>query len=60
MPSAEDSLQEDQLAFFDRLAALTQQPEASFDELRRLYESDDRLRVPETVFNAVLNCPEPI
>lgn len=47
----------DALAFFDRLAALTQTPDASFAELRALYD-DDRLRVPTTVCNAVLNRPE--
>jgi len=51
-------LQEDQLVFFDRLAALTRELDARFDELRRLFESEDRLRVPPTVFNALLNRPE--
>ena len=50
-------LQKDELAFFD-LAALTRQPDASFEELRRLYQRDDRVRVPPTVFNALLNRPE--
>jgi hypothetical protein len=58
MPSPEEPIQEDQLAFFDRLAILTRSPDTAFAELRRLYESDDRLRVPATVFNAVLNRPE--
>ena len=49
---------DDQLALFDRLAALTRAPDASFAELRALYEEDDRLHVPATVFNAVLNRPE--
>lgn len=50
-----EQMEEEQLAFLDRLAALTRAPDASFAELRELYESDDRLRVPATVFNAVLN-----
>ncbi len=37
-----------------------QEPDASFGELRQLYEGDQRLRVPPTVFNAVLNRPEAI
>ena len=60
MPRPGEALQGDQLAFFDRLAALTAQPDASFDELRKLYEGDTRLRVPGTVFNAVLNRPETV
>lgn len=58
MPRPGETLRDDQLAFFDRLAELTREPDAWFDELRRLYESDDRLRVPGTVFNALLNRPE--
>jgi hypothetical protein len=58
MPNPDETLQTDQLAFFDRLAALTHTPDTSFEELRSLYEGDDRLRVPATVFNAVLNRPE--
>ncbi len=60
MPASDDALQADQLAFFDRLAPLTSQPDVSFEELRRFYEGDDRLRVPPTVFNAVLQRPETI
>jgi hypothetical protein len=60
MPSPDEPLQADQLAFFDRLAALTHVPDVSFTELCTLYEDDDRLRVPATVFNAILNRPEAI
>jgi hypothetical protein len=55
MPRPHASLIKDELAFFDHLAALTRHPDASFEELRRLYDRDDRLRVPPTVFNALLN-----
>jgi hypothetical protein len=58
MPGPDDSLNEDQLAFFDRIAALTLAPGASFVALRDLYEQDDRVRVPATVFNAVLGRAE--
>ncbi len=34
-------------------------PDSSFEELRKLYESDDRLCVP-IVFNAMLKRPEAI
>jgi hypothetical protein len=35
-------------------------PDAAFDELRALYRSDERLRVPATVYNAVLKRHEPV
>lgn len=60
MPRPNEQLQADQLAFFDRLATLTAAPDASFAELRALYEGNDRVRVPATVFNALLNRPEPV
>ncbi|HZS09189.1 MAG TPA: transglutaminase-like domain-containing protein [Blastocatellia bacterium] len=60
MPEADEPLTDDRLAFSDRLAALTREPDASFDELRRLYEGDDRLRVPSVVFNALLKRPEKV
>ncbi|HEY5778342.1 MAG TPA: hypothetical protein VIT00_06360, partial [Terrimicrobiaceae bacterium] len=57
-PQPDQVLNDEQLAFFDRLAAITREPDQSFEELRRLYEEDDRVRVPQTVFNAILNRPE--
>ena len=59
-PPPNDPLTDDQLAFFDKLAALTRAPDTSFAELCALYEGDDRLRVPPVVFNAVRDAPEPI
>ena len=58
MPRPDERLHEDQLAFFDRLAELTRAADESFEERRRLYEGDERLRVPAIVFNALLNRPE--
>jgi hypothetical protein len=49
-----------QLALLDRLAALTRTPDESFAALRELYRSDSNVRVPATVFNAVLNQPEAV
>jgi hypothetical protein len=43
------------LAFFDRLAIVSSEPDAHVDELNALY-LDERVRVPGTIFNAVLNC----
>ncbi|BAY32157.1 hypothetical protein NIES2107_40440 [Nostoc carneum NIES-2107] len=60
IPQPHESLTDDQLAFFDQLAMFTRSPDTSFTELLKLYESDDRLRVPATVFNGVLNRLETI
>lgn len=46
---------DDRLALFDGLAAITRSPDARFAELRATYEGDERLRVPATVLNWVLN-----
>ena len=43
-----------QLALFDELAALTADPDASFDDLSARYRADPRLTVPATVFSAAL------
>jgi hypothetical protein len=58
MPQPNEQLGKAQFELFDRLAALTRTPDSSFDELRALYVDDERLRVPATVFNAVLNRPQ--
>jgi hypothetical protein len=60
MPQPDEQLSEDQLAYFDHLAELTRDPDAAFDDLLRAYEGDERLRVPKTVFNAVLQRPEAV
>ena len=44
-------------ALFDRLAALAIEPDRHFGELRAIYQ-DPRVKVPDTVFNAVRNRPE--
>ncbi|MGK3966681.1 transglutaminase domain-containing protein [Sorangium sp. So ce118] len=55
MVGLDEPLRDDHLALFDRVAAVTRSPDARFAELRSLYEGDERLRVPKTVFNVVLN-----
>ena len=52
-PAPGEPIADDQLAFFDQLAAVTSDPDSHLDELRRLYESHDRLQVPAEVFNAL-------
>jgi hypothetical protein len=59
-PRPNETLDDDQLAFFDRLAALTRDPAGATVELCRLFDSDDRVRVPRKVFNSLLNRFEPI
>jgi hypothetical protein len=60
MPQPDERLHEEALEFFDRLAALTRKPDAEFARLRSLYDGDERLRVPATVFNAVRQRPEAV
>jgi hypothetical protein len=52
-PGAEPT--DEQLELFDSVAALTVDVDAHFDELRRRYETDDRLRMDGTVFNVLRN-----
>lgn len=58
MPRPDETLSPEQLSYFDRLADLTRAPDAAFDEIRAVYHGDERLRVPGTVFNAVLQRQE--
>jgi hypothetical protein len=60
MPEPDKPIDEADRALFDRLAVLTQAPDACFAELRLLCEEDGRLRVPETVHNAVRGRDEPL
>lgn len=53
-----DAASGETLAFLDGLAELTRHPDACFDELRALYASDARLRVPAVVRNALLDRDE--
>ena len=60
VPEPNRQLGDDELAFFDRLAATLSSLDASFEELRALYRDDERLRVPGTVFNALRQRMEPV
>ena len=60
MPAPDDPIGGEQNELFDRLAGLTRDPDATFAELTRAYAGDARLRVPATVYNAVLNRREPV
>lgn len=50
MPGVDEPIDADLAGLFDRLAALTQRPDAAFDDLRQLCE-DERVRVPPAVHN---------
>jgi hypothetical protein len=59
-PKPDEQINAEQLGFFDKLAALSRDPDSSFVELRKLYAADENLRVPATVFNSLLNRAETI
>jgi hypothetical protein len=60
MAMNDEALTADQKALLDRVAALTLADDDAFAEVRTIYESDDRLRVPPVVFNALRNAAEKI
>jgi len=55
----EAALTDEKRALIDRIAALTLAGDEKFGEVREIYESDERLRVPPVVFNVLRNAPEP-
>ena len=54
------SITDEHKALIDKVAALTLAGDEAFPEIRRIYESDERLRVPSTVFNAMHQAPESV
>jgi hypothetical protein len=60
MPRPGETISEGRLAFIDRLAGWTRDPDGSFEELRAAYQTDESIRVPAAVFNAVLNRPDAV
>ncbi|WP_454848448.1 transglutaminase-like domain-containing protein [Rhizobium binxianense] len=53
MPRPEEEISPDRALLFDRLAALTQEPDERFDQIRTLYLQDAGLHVEARVFNGV-------
>ncbi len=55
MPQPNSRLDAKQLKYFDQLAELTRDPDASFDDLMALYRYDQGAQVPPVVFNVITN-----
>jgi Transglutaminase-like superfamily len=60
MEMGDDALNDEKRALLDRVAALTLAGDDAFADMRAIYESDDRLRVPPVVFNALRSAQEEI
>jgi len=61
MMSPDDAgLSDEKKQLLDRVAALTLAGDDAFAGVRAIYQSDDRLRVPSVVFNAMRETPETI
>jgi len=60
MEMQDAGLTDERKALLDRIAALTLGGDEKFAEMRSIYESDDRLRVPSVVFNAVRNTTDTV
>jgi hypothetical protein len=60
MDANDAGLTDEKKTLLDHVAALTLAGDEAFSEIRRVYESEDRLRAPSVVFNALRNAPERI
>jgi len=56
----DDSLTDERKALIDKVAALTLAGDNALPEIRKLYESDERLRVPKVVYNVLRQTLESI
>ncbi|MBX4894616.1 transglutaminase domain-containing protein [Rhizobium bangladeshense] len=52
-PALNATLSRSELDFFDELALITADPDSNFDALSRRFSEDNKLRLPQTVFNAL-------
>lgn len=52
-PAPNTTLSDAELDFFDEIASLTADPDANFNAVRRRFAEDARVRLPESVFNAL-------
>jgi len=60
MEVGDDSLTDERKALIDKVAALTLAGDNALPEIRKLYESDERLRVPKVVYNVLRQTLESI
>jgi hypothetical protein len=60
MPAPDETIGEDLIALFDRLAALTHDPDAVAADLAAAYADDPRVHVPAAVYNAIRDRTEPV
>jgi hypothetical protein len=60
MEIGDEALTDERKALLDKVAALTMAGDEAFPELRKLYESEERLRMPPMVYNVLRNAPESI
>jgi hypothetical protein len=60
MEMKDDALTAEKKTLLDRVAQLTLAGDDASPQVREIYQSDDRLRVPPVVFNADRNTTEPI
>jgi hypothetical protein len=60
MDMNDDAMTEETKSMLDKVAALTLAGDEKFAEVRAIYESNERLRVPPVVFNALRNAAEKI
>jgi hypothetical protein len=60
MPKPDTPFDAKLLKYFDELAALTRDPDESFDDLLALYRYDQGVQVPPVVFNVITNRPEAV
>ena len=54
------TLTDEKMKLLDRVAELTLAGDEAFPQLRKIYESDERLRVPPVVFNVDRNASESV
>lgn len=60
MEMGDEALTDERKALLDKVAALTLAGDDALPEIRKLYESDERLRIPPMVYNVLRNAPESI
>lgn len=60
MEVGDEALTDERKALLDKVAALTLAGDEALPEIRKLYESDERLRIPPMVYNVLRNAPESI